>query len=89
VVSHVAALIHLHLPIYQRKFAPEKARTDVQRHSSEMSSFWKSRGPGVGSLKDEDFQQLLKAGKSSMKRHYELKGPLADLEKEQSGRSSS
>jgi hypothetical protein len=54
-----------------------------------MSSFWKSRGPGVASLKDEEFQQLLKAGKSSMKRHYELKGPLADLEKAQTTKPQS
>ena len=46
-----------------------------------MSKFWKDKGPASGHKDaDEEFSRLLRAGKSSMKRHYELSGPLAEEE---------
>lgn len=35
-----------------------------------MAEFWRSKGPAAGAVADEEFDRLLKAGRSSMKRHY-------------------
>jgi len=61
------------------EFAPE-TQANAAKRSKEMSEFWKKRGAVAGHVKDADFSQLLRAGKSSMKRHYELTGPLAEQE---------
>jgi hypothetical protein len=64
----------------QKEFAPEKRAVD-RRKAAEMSKFWKDKGPASGATQDdEEFTRLLRAGKSSMKRHYELTGQLAELE---------
>jgi hypothetical protein len=51
-----------------------------QRSSDKMSAFWKRR---QGSDMDEVYSQLLRSGKSTVKRHYELTGSLNSAEEAQ------